>query len=233
MMTAPFEAGKRLHERARNDRSLREAMDALVAGTATAWQQAFFERTYNEMMMTPPVPMPSLPPPQHLSSMRDKSMDRLLSVDGLVKCVLQQADGPAPNSSYGPQAQCVVDRLCFDLPRGLFEKLRNRDYGFPGLDREVEQYDLAIESARRAVNASWPNREPVPYTSAVETALAERYQQSKQTLKEPWTGLSHIETDSLDQAILPKSEKWIVRRLSYDIAQIYLATPSSTLLLRA
>lgn len=212
MMTAPFEAGKRLHERATTDRSLREAMDALVAGTATAWQQAFFERTYNEMMTPQPTPMPSLPPPRHLSSMRDKSMDRLLSVDGLVKCVLQQADGPAPNTPYGPQSQCVVDRLCFDLPRQLFETLRNREYGFPGLDREVEEYDLAIESARRAVNASWPGREPVPYTSAVETALAERYQQSKQTLKVPWAGLSHIETDSLDQAILPKSLKWIVRR---------------------
>ncbi|KAI7197973.1 hypothetical protein KC343_g10797 [Hortaea werneckii] len=211
MMTAPFEAGKRLHQRARNDRSLREAMDALVAGTATAWQQALFERTYNEMM-TQPTPMPSLPPPQHLSSMRDKFMDRLLSVDGLIKCVLQQADGPAPNTPYGPQAQCVVDRLCFDLPRGLFEKLRKREYGFPGLDREVEQYDFKMEYARRAVNAFWPDREPIPYTSAVETALAERYQQSKQTLKAPWAGLSHIETDSLDQAILPKSLKWIVRR---------------------
>ncbi|KAI7505186.1 hypothetical protein KC347_g8079 [Hortaea werneckii] len=212
MMTAPFEAGKRLHERARNDRSLREAMDALVAGTATAWQQALFERTYNEMMMMQPTPTPSLPPPQHLSSMRDKSMDRLLSVDGLVKCVLQQADGPAPNIPYGPQARCVVDRLCFDLPRELFEKFRDREYGFPGLDCEVEEYDFQIEYARRAVNAFWPDREPIPYTSAVETALAERYQQSKQTLKEPWTGLSHIETDSLDQAILPKSLKWIVRR---------------------
>ncbi|RMZ03066.1 hypothetical protein D0862_05800 [Hortaea werneckii] len=186
-------------------------MDALVAGTATAWQQAFFERTYNEMM-TQQTPMPPCPPPQHLSSMRDKSMDRLLSVDGLVKCVLQQADGPAPNTPYGPQAQCVVDRLCFDLPRDLFETLHNREYGFPGLDREVEEYDLAIESARRAVNASWPDREPIPYTSAVETALAERYQLSKQTLKTPWAELSHIETDSLDQAILPKSLKWIVRR---------------------
>ncbi|KAI7085938.1 hypothetical protein KC356_g5455 [Hortaea werneckii] len=212
MMTAPFEAGKRLHERARNDRSLREAMDALVAGTATAWQQALFERTYNEMMMMQPTPTPSLPPPQHLSSMRDKSMDRLLSVDGLVKCVLQQADGPAPNIPYGPQARCVVDRLCFDLPRELFEKFRDREYGFPGLDCEVDEYDFQIEYARRAVNAFWPDREPIPYTSAVETALAERYQQSKQTLKEPWTGLSHIETDSLDQAILPKSLKWIVRR---------------------
>ena len=205
-MTAPFEAGKRLQERARGDRNLREAMDALVAGTATAWQQAFFERTYNEMI-TQPTPMP-----QHLSSMRDKSVDRLLSVDGLVKCVLQQADGPAPNAPYGPQAQCVVDRLCFDLPRGLFEKLRNREYGFPGLDWEVEQYDFKMEYARRAVNAFWPDREPIPYTSAVETALAERYQQSKQTLKAPWAGLPHIETDSLDQAILPKSLKWIVRR---------------------
>ncbi|KAI6810339.1 hypothetical protein KC332_g11236 [Hortaea werneckii] len=212
MMTAPFEAGKRLHERARNDRSLREAMDALVAGTATPWQQALFERTYDEMMMMQATPLPSLPPPQHLSSMRDKSMDRLLSVDGLVKCVLQQADGPAPNIPYGPQAQCVVDRLCFDLPREFFEKLRDRAYGFPGLDCEVEEYDFQIEYARRAVNAFWPDREPIPYTSAVETALAERYQQSKQTLKEPWTGLSHIETDSLDQAILPKSLKWIVRR---------------------
>ncbi|KAI7363123.1 hypothetical protein KC354_g6734 [Hortaea werneckii] len=212
MMTAPFEAGKRLHERARNDRSLREAMDALVAGTATAWQQALFERTYNEMMMMQATTVPSLPPPQHLSSMRDKFMDRLLSVDGLVKCVLQQADGPAPNIPYGPQAQCVVDRLCFDLPREFFEKLRDRAYGFPGLDCEVEEYDFQIEYARRAVNAFWPDREPIPYTSAVETALAERYQQSKQTLKEPWTGLSHIETDSLDQAILPKSLKWIVRR---------------------
>ncbi|GAB1740738.1 hypothetical protein NU219Hw_g5823t1 [Hortaea werneckii] len=211
MMTAPFEAGKRLHERARNDRVLREAMDALVAGTATAWQQAFFERTYNEMM-TQHTPMPLFPPPQHLSSMRDKPLDRLLSVDGLVKCVLQQADGSAPNTPYGPQAQCVVDRLCFDLPRDLFETLHNRDYGFPGLDREVEEYDLAVESARRAVNASWPDREPIPYTSAVETALAERFQQSKQTLKNPWAGLSHIETDSLDQANLPKSLKWIVRR---------------------
>ncbi|KAI7549758.1 hypothetical protein KC331_g3617 [Hortaea werneckii] len=177
---------------------------ALVAGTATAWQQAFFERTYNEMMTPQPTPMPSLPPPQNLSSMRDKSMDRLLSVDGLVKCVLQQADGPAPNTPNGPQAQCVVDRLCFELPQQLFETLRNREYGFPGLDREVKEYDLAIESARRAVNAVWPDREPIPYTSAVETALAERYQQSKQTLKVPWAGLSHIETDSLDQAILPK-----------------------------
>ncbi|KAI6822830.1 hypothetical protein KC340_g12000 [Hortaea werneckii] len=212
MMTAPFEAGQRLHERARNDRSLREAMDALVAGTATPWQQALFERAYNEMMMMQATPMPSLPPPQHLSSMRDKSLDRLLSVDGLIKCVLQQADGPAPNIPYGPQAQCVVDRLCFDLPRELFEKLRDRAYGFPGLDCEVEEYDFQIEYARRAVNAFWPDREPIPYTSAVETALAERYQQSKQTLKEPWTGLSHIETDSLDQAILPKSLKWIVRR---------------------
>ncbi|KAI6803428.1 hypothetical protein KC332_g14899 [Hortaea werneckii] len=211
MMTPPLEAGKRLHEKARNDRSLREAMDALVAGTATAWQQALFERTYNEIM-TQSAPMPSLPPPHHLSSMRDKSMDRLLSVDGLVKCVLQQADGPAPNTPYGPQAQCVIDRLCFDLPRALFEKLRNREYGFPGLDREVEEYDHAVESARRAVNSSWPGREPIPYTSAVETALAERYQQSKQTLKTPWAELSHIETDSLDQAILPKSLKLIVRR---------------------
>ncbi|KAI6865841.1 hypothetical protein KC323_g4199 [Hortaea werneckii] len=186
-------------------------MDALVAGTATAWQQAFFERTYGEMM-TQPTLMPSLPPTHHLSFMRDKSMDRLLSVDGLVKCVLQQADGPAPNTPYGPQAQCVVDRLCFDLPRGLFEKLRNKEYGFPGLDWEVEQYDFKMEYARRAVNAFWPDREPIPYTSAVETALAERYQQSKQTLKRPWAGLSHIETDSLDQAILPKSLKLIVRR---------------------
>ncbi|KAI6912058.1 hypothetical protein D0869_10333 [Hortaea werneckii] len=212
MMTAPFEAGKRLHERAINDRSLREAMDALVAGTATAWQQAFFERTYNEMMTPHPTPMPSLPPPQHLSSMRDKSMDRLLSVDGLVKCVLQQADGPAPNIPYGPQAQCVVDRLCFDLPRRLFETLRNREYGFPGLDEEVEEYDLAIESARRAVNAVWPDREPVPYTSAVETALAERYKLSRHIMNGPWVGLYNIETDSLDQAVLPKSEKLIVRR---------------------
>ncbi|KAI7265122.1 hypothetical protein KC345_g8567 [Hortaea werneckii] len=212
MMTAPLEAGKRLHERARNDRSLREAMDALVAGTATAWRQALFERIYNEMMTQPTPMLPSLPPPHHLSSMRDKSTDRLLSVDGLVKCVLQQADGPAPNTPYGPQAQCVIDRLCFDLPRELFGKLRNREYGFPGLDWEFEEYDLAVESARRAVNSSWPGRELIPYTSAVETALAERYQQSKQTLKGPWTGLSHIETDSLDQAILPKSLKWIVRR---------------------
>ncbi|RMY53384.1 hypothetical protein D0865_05281 [Hortaea werneckii] len=211
MMTAPFEAGKRLHERARNDRSLREAMDALVAGTATAWQQAFFERTYNEMM-TQQIPFPPFPPPQHLSSMRDKSMDRLLSVDGLVKCVLQQADGPAPNTPYGPQAQCVVDRLCFDLPRQLFETLRNRKYGFPGLDQEVEEYDLAIESARRAVNAPWPGREPIPYTSAVETALAERYKLSRHIMNGPWVGLYNIETDSLDQAVLPKSEKLIVRR---------------------
>ncbi|KAI7218601.1 hypothetical protein KC333_g3494 [Hortaea werneckii] len=165
-------------------------MDALVAGTATAWQQAFFERTYNEMM-TLQIPMPSLPPPQHLTSMRDKSMDRLLSVDGLVKCVLQQADGPAPNTPYGPQAQ---------------------EYGFPGLDEEVEEYDLAIESARRAVNASWPGREPIPYTSAVETALAERYKLSRHIMNGPWVGLYNIETDSLDQAVLPKSEKLIVRR---------------------
>ncbi|KAI7361415.1 hypothetical protein KC354_g8084 [Hortaea werneckii] len=190
-MTAPFEAGKRLHERARSDRSLREAMDALVTGTATAWQQAFFERTYNEMMTPHPTPMPSVPPPQHLSSMRDKSMDRLLSVDGLVKCVLQQADGPAPNIPYGPQAQ---------------------EYGFPGLDEEVEEYDLAIESARRAVNAVWPDREPVPYTSAVETALAERYKLSRHIMNGVWVGLYNIETDSLDQAVLPKSEKLIVRR---------------------
>ncbi|KAI7200296.1 hypothetical protein KC316_g2267 [Hortaea werneckii] len=186
-------------------------MDALVAGTATAWQQAFFERTYNEMM-TPRIPMPSLPPPQHLSSMRDKSMDSLLSVDGLIKCVLQQADGPAPNTPYGPQAQCAVDRLCFELPRQLFETMRNREYGFPGVDQEVEEYDLAIESARRAVSAVWPDREPIPYTSAVETTLAERYKLSRHDMKGPWFGLYNIETDSLDQAVLPKSEKWIVRR---------------------
>ncbi|KAI6913299.1 hypothetical protein KC318_g3742 [Hortaea werneckii] len=166
-------------------------MDALVAGTATAWQQAFFERTYNEMTTPHPTPMRLLPPPQHLSSIRDKSMDRLLSVDGLVKCVLQQADGPAPIVPYGPQAQ---------------------EYGFPGLDQEVEEYDLAIESARRAVNAVWPDREPIPYTSAVETALAERYKISRHTMNGPWVGLYNIETDSLDQAVLPKSEKSIVRR---------------------